>query len=82
VPFVGEELVRADPVVVVVGDRGDEQFVGAGDVLQRVESAEELSVRSSGPSCRLVCRPNESSIVTKSSRPHSASVTRPTISRP
>jgi hypothetical protein len=31
-PLLGEQLVRANPVSVVVGDRRDDQLVGLGDV--------------------------------------------------
>src|SRR5487761_872733 len=41
-PFVGEQLVRADAVGVVVGD-GDDQLVGFGGVTQSLELVGDLS---------------------------------------
>src|ERR1700677_1612551 len=41
-PFLGEQLVRADAVRMVVGDRGDDQLVGTGGVPELLELVGDL----------------------------------------
>ncbi len=46
VPFVGEQLIGADAVGVVVGDRGDDQLVGAGRLLELLKLVGHLARRA------------------------------------
>src|ERR1700722_20018382 len=41
-PLLGEKLVGADPVGMVVGDGGDDQLVGAGRLLELLELVGDL----------------------------------------
>jgi hypothetical protein len=54
-PLLSEQVEGADPVGVVVGDRGDEQFVGVGGVAEEAElvgdavrGADELGIDAVG----------------------------------
>ena len=63
-PFLGEQLVRADPVGVIVGDGGDDQLVGVGGVPELLElvgdlarGADELGVYPVGDQLTVGCGP-------------------------
>src|SRR5579872_5476800 len=42
-PLLGEQLIGADPVGVVVGDGGDDQFVGFGGVAEAFQLVDDLA---------------------------------------